>query len=277
VASGVSYSFGDTATAEERLVRLATVFDLPSRTFVRDVVTGPPALACDLGCGPGYTTRMLRDVTGARRTVGLDSSAAFISSARDQAGVQSARDQAGVQSARDQAGVQQPEFLVGDVTDTLPVSGPDLIYARMLLAHLPAPARQAAAWAGQLAPGGLLLLDEVERIDTSSELFTDYLTVVVARIHAAGTDMYAGSLLGEIPLGADCTVIADQVVTHPVPAQQAARLFRLNLSVWGGDPWVAARFGEDTTARLDRELAQVQHGEITWHLRQVAIQRSAGS
>jgi hypothetical protein len=31
VASGASYSFGDTAAAEERLDLLATVFDAPSR------------------------------------------------------------------------------------------------------------------------------------------------------------------------------------------------------------------------------------------------------
>jgi trans-aconitate 2-methyltransferase len=256
VASGASYSFGDTAVAEERLDLLAAVFEPPSSAFLRGVVTHPPAIACDLGCGPGNTTQLIRDVTGARRVVGLDNSAAFVRSARER--------------------TDGCEFLTWDVADPLPVAGPDLIYARMLLAHLPAPARLAATWADQLAPGGLLLLDEVERIDTGSELFTDYLTVVVARIRAAGADMYAGPLLGTVPLTDECTVVTDQVVTHPVPARQAARLFRLNLSVWGDDPWVAARFGPDTTARLDHDLAQVrdEDGEITWRMRQVAIKRA---
>jgi trans-aconitate 2-methyltransferase len=256
VASGGGYSFGDTTTAEKRLDLLAAVFDPPSRAFLASAVTSPPSRAYDLGCGPGHTTRMLREVTGASRVIGLDSSAAFARSARARAN-----------------GDRSEEFLVWDVTEPLPVPAPDLIYARLLLAHLPAPERLAAAWASQLAPGGLLLLDEVERIDTSSETFTDYLTVVVARIRAADADMFAGPLLDAVRLDDDCHVVADHVVTHPVPAPEAARMFRLNLSVWGDDPWVAARFGPDTTARLDRELSQVRHAEITWRMRQVAIRR----
>jgi trans-aconitate 2-methyltransferase len=251
---GSGYSFGDTAIAEERLDLLAAVFDPPSRAFLSETVTSPPTLACDLGCGPGNTTRMVRDATGARRVVGLDSSPAFTAAASERAG--------------------DLEFAVWDAADPLPVEQPDLIYARLLLAHLPSPERLAAAWASQLAPGGLLLLDEVERIDTGSEVFTDYLAVVVARIREAGADMYAGPLLDAIPLSGDCRVVSDQVAAHPVPARDAARMFRLNLSVWGDDPWVAARFGAGTTARLDRELAQVGDAErITWQLRQVAISR----
>jgi SAM-dependent methyltransferase len=210
---------------------------------------------------------MVRDVTGARRVIGLDRSAAFTQSA--------------TQSAAGRPGDE--EYRVWDAADPLPVPAPDLIYARMLLAHLPAPERLAAAWASQLAPGGLLLLDEVERIDTGStdtgstdtgsEVFTEYLTVVVERVRAAGAEMYAGPLLGSLPLGGDCRVVADQVTAHSVPAPDAARLFRLNLAVWGGDPWVAATFGQDTAARLDRELAQVRDGEITWRMRQVAVRR----
>jgi trans-aconitate 2-methyltransferase len=281
VDTGASYSFGDTATAEERLDLLATVFDPPSRAFLASLVTSPPSLALDLGCGPGNTTRMIRDVTAARRVIGLDCSAAFTQSA-------SARSASARSNGSQPADGGQPEFLVWDAADPLPVPAPDLIYARMLLAHLPAPERLAATWAGQLAPGGLLLLDEVEQIDTDSEVFTDYLTVVVARVRAAGADMYAGPLLGGIQLGDDCRVVADRVATHPVPGPDAALMFRLNLSVWGDDPWVAARFGPDTTARLDHELAlvghgqvghgqvghgQVGHAEISWRLRQLAIRR----
>lgn len=255
---GTSYSFGDTTVAQERLDLLAAVFDPPSRAFLRDMVTRPPTLAYDLGCGPGNTTRMVRDATGARRVIGLDSSAAFIQSASERSGA-------------DKFG--KDEFRVWDAADPLPVAEPDLVYARMLLAHLAGPASLAAAWAGQLAPGGLLLLDEVERINTGNEVFTDYLTVVAARVRAAGAEMYAGPLLGAIPLGEESRVISSQVVAHPVPAGRAARLFRLNLSVWGDDPWVTARFGPDTTARLDRGLSRVRHGEITWRIRQVAIRR----
>jgi len=43
-----------------------------------------------------------------------------------------------------------------------------VIYARFLLAHLPEPGVLAHAWAGELAPGGLLILEEVEWIRTGA-------------------------------------------------------------------------------------------------------------
>ena len=251
-----SYTFGDTATAQQRLDVLAEVFDSPSREFLAAVVTSRPALACDLGCGPGNTTRMIREVTGALRVVGLDRSAAFVQSARSRAA---------------------DEFRIWEAGTLLPVTAPDLIYARLLLAHLPDAPRLAASWASQLRPGGQLLLDEVERIDTDSDVFGEYLAMVVARVATSGADMYAGPALAGIPLGTDCHVSHDQVVAHPVAAADAARMFQLNLAVWGGDAWVTEQFGRHAAARLGAGLAKIAAGElpagITWQLRHLAIRR----
>jgi len=254
------YALGDTATAEERLDLVAAVFEPPSRAFLATVVTEPPRLACDLGCGPGNTTRLIRSVTGARQVIGLDSSAAFVRSAGSRAG-------------------EGVGFRVWQAGFPLAAGGAaDLVYARLLLAHLPAAARLAASWAAQLAPGGQLLLDEVARIDTGSDVLREYLSVVVARIAASGADMYAGPLLDDIQLPAGCRIGHDEVVAHPVAAADAARMFLLNLSVWGDDPWVSERFGHDAAARLGRELGRIAAGlvrcEITWFLRQVAIRRT---
>jgi trans-aconitate 2-methyltransferase len=254
--SVTSYTFGDTATAQDRLDVLADVFDSPSREFLATAVTSPPELACDLGCGPGNTTRMIREVTGALRVVGLDRSGAFVQSARSRAA---------------------DEFRVWEAGSPLPVTAPDLIYARLLLAHLPDAPQLAASWASQLRPGGQLLLDEVERIETSSDVFGEYLAMVVARVANAGADMYAGPGLPGIALGDDCGISHDQVVAHPVPAADAARMFRLNLAVWGDDAWVTGQFGRGAVPRLSRELARIAAGEvpagITWQLRHVAIRR----
>jgi SAM-dependent methyltransferase len=258
-ATGTGYTFGDTPTAEERLDLLAAVFDPPSRAFLSDVVTGPPRLAVDLGCGPGHTTRMVRDVTRARRVIGLDRSAAFVQSAGGRAD-------------------DDVDFRVWEAGTPLPLSeAPDLIYARLLLAHLTGPVRLAASWAGRLSPGGQLLLDEVERIETDSGVLREYLDVVVARIRAGGAEMYAGPLLAGLVPPPGCSVAHDKVMAHPVPAADAARMFRLNLSVWGGDPWVTEQFGQGTAGRLDRELSRIAAGEvrceITWRLRQAVIRR----
>jgi trans-aconitate 2-methyltransferase len=246
-----SYTFGDTATAERRLDVLASVFAAPSRAFLAAAVARPPRLACDLGCGPGNTTAMIAEVTGALRVVGLDASAAFVRSAQ----------------AR-WAG----DFRVWEAGSPLPVTAPDLVYARLLLAHLPDAPALAASWASQLAPGGLLLLEEVERIDTSSPVFAEYLAMTVERVRTSGADMYAGPLLASLPLEAGCRVTLDRVVPHPVAAADAARMFLLNLSVWRD--WGNEVYGADTVTRIERSLAAIEDdAEITWQLRQVAVSR----
>lgn len=256
---GTSYAFGDTTAARRRLDLVAAVFDPPSRAFLAAATAsgGPPSFACDLGCGPGNTTRLVQRVTGARRVTGLDSSPAFIQAAAER-----------------WAPLDTIEFGVWTAADPLP-AGPDLVYARLLLAHLPSPRRLVASWASQLRPGGQLLLDEVERIDTSDDTLRDYLDIVTARVRDSGAQMCAGPLLAglERSLPGDCRVERDQVVRHPVEAADAARMFLLNLSVWGdtSQPEVAR-----TRAGLTAIVTGEVPAEITWRMRQAAIRRGAG-
>src|SRR5215216_6021287 len=124
-----TYAFGDSRAAGERLDLLSRIFDPPSRAFLAAAAVRPPDLALDLGCGQGNTTVLVGQVTGARRTVGLDRSAAFVEEAR--------------------ARVTAPgiEFLQHDVTTIpFPVGPADFLYARLLVAHLADPATAVAQW-----------------------------------------------------------------------------------------------------------------------------------
>jgi trans-aconitate 2-methyltransferase len=253
------YAFGDTPVARERLELVGTVFNPPSRAFLARVVPVPPELAADLGCGPGSTTRMVHEVTGARRTMGLDRSAEFVTAAREHA----------------PAGV---EFHVWAAADPLPGDAPDLIYARLLLAHLSPPADFVAQWAGQLRHGGALLLDEVERIETESDVFAEYLAMTAALVRSREAEMVAGPLLAGLRLAGDLQVGEDRVVTLPVPPAVAARMFQLNLTVWGGSPWIAATYGSAAVARIGDDLQRIATGSaagaITWKMRQLVVRRS---
>ncbi|MDP8930620.1 MAG: methyltransferase domain-containing protein [Actinomycetota bacterium] len=60
------------------------VFDTTSREFM-EAVRFRPRLALDLGCGPGHSTHLLAEVTGAARTVGVDCSGVFLVAARETA------------------------------------------------------------------------------------------------------------------------------------------------------------------------------------------------
>jgi len=76
------YTFGDTDVAARRLRVVNEVFGPPSRALLAEVAGQPPGLAYDLGCGPGHTTALVSQVTQAKRTIGLDGSAAHIERAR---------------------------------------------------------------------------------------------------------------------------------------------------------------------------------------------------
>jgi SAM-dependent methyltransferase len=58
---------------------VSEVFDPTSEAFVSETVRNRPGLALDLGCGPGFTTRLLSRIARPERTVGVDRSEAFLS------------------------------------------------------------------------------------------------------------------------------------------------------------------------------------------------------
>ncbi|MGH3396734.1 MAG: phenylalanine--tRNA ligase beta subunit-related protein [Streptosporangiaceae bacterium] len=215
------YTFGDTDVAARRLRVLSEVFGPPSRALLAEVaaVAGrAPALAYDLGCGPGYTTALVSEVTGAGRTVGLDGSATHIERAR--------------------AGASGPvEFGRWDVRDLPFPAGPaDLIYGRLLLAHLADPAATAASLATQLTEGGLLVLDEIEWIEASDPVLQAHLRVAGAMVATSGARMCAGPLLGGLAGTAGLRPRLARVTELPVPTARAATMFAMNLAAWGDRP-----------------------------------------
>jgi trans-aconitate 2-methyltransferase len=249
------YAFGDSAQAARRLGQVAAVFGVPTSAFLRTAVRRPVGLAVDLGCGPGHTTELLARWVRPARLAGLDGSREFIALARER--------------------VPAAEFTVHDVTRTpLPTGPADLLYARFLLTHLQHPGRALAAWATQLAGGGLLLLDEVEWVQAGDPTLAEYLRVVAAILEARGHRLEVGPLLDALPDPRSLTRRGSHVATHPVDPAQAAAMFRTNLSVWRHDPQARELAGEPTLARLDHALADPPTGPITWGLRQIVYERT---
>jgi trans-aconitate 2-methyltransferase len=255
------YAFGDSAPAARRLGLLADVFEPPSRELLERFAGVPLDLAVDLGCGPGHTTRLVASVTGARRTLGLDQSEAFVALA----------------AAGAPLGVS---FAVHDVTVVPFPAGPaGLVYGRFLLSHLPDPAAALAAWATQLAPGGLLLVEEVERIHTAQPALRRYLDTAAALLAARGHTLEIGAALHRLPDPPGVDRRLDRVAPLAPPAALAAELFAQNLAVWRGD---AAGSGVASEAALDRlaaglaaVVAGTAQGTIAWELRQLAFRRAA--
>ena len=249
------YTFGDSDAAAARLDLVAAVFEAPSRRFLAEQarVIGRRTLAVDLGCGPGHTTRLLADVVAAERTVGLDESPRFVSTATER--------------FRD----AHVEFAVHDVKQIpFPTGAADVIYARLVLAHFPEPEQFVTRWASQLAAGGRLLLDEIEWIRTTNDVLARYEEIVVALVASRQALMYAGPRIGALD-----GVASSVVETYPVATADAARMFAMNLDVWRHDEFIRSTYPSSTIDHLGGELRELCESdatdEIVWGLRQVAV------
>jgi SAM-dependent methyltransferase len=263
------YAFGDGHDASLRLALLADVFAPTSETLL-SVVSGVMGagtapgdgapLVVDLGCGPGHTTAMLARAVPGAFVVGVDASLAFLTEAR----------------ARRPA---RGGFVRADVCAPLPVRSPSLVYARFLLAHLPAPAAVALAWAASLSPGGVLVLEEPERIDTEDDDIRRYLELAATVVAARGADLYAGRHLHGVAWPPGWRVVVDRLAALEVSMGDAAAMFVPNLRTWAHDPSLKGR--TDTAeldllaTRLGARLDDDRLGAIRWHLRQVVTARPA--
>lgn len=254
------YAFGDTDLAARRLALLDQVFGPSSRSMLADLATSPIALAYDLGCGPGHTTAMVAQLSRADRTIGLDNSALHIGRAQASA-------------------VGPVEFAVHDVTALPFPAGPaDLIYCRMLLAHLPDPAGAVRGWASQLTENGVVLVDEIEWISTSHPVLRSHLRLAEALVSASGARMRAGPRLAGLADAPGLRTSSLRIAQVPAPTALVATLFGMNIAVWGDRP---AELGlcdatelRDLAAAMATLTTSPATGEITWGMHQAAYARS---
>jgi SAM-dependent methyltransferase len=202
---------------------------------------------------------MLAEAFPSALVVGIDTSPAFVTEAAS-------------------AGPGRCRFAVGDVTRTpLPCAPADVVYCRFLLVHLPEPRTTVSAWAGELRPGGVLVVEEPEHIETEDPDFRRYLELAAALVADRGGDLYVGRELVALtpPLGA--SVLVQQDAPLEVTAGSAASIFSLNLGTWGDDPVLkgVARPGEAAALleRLRARRGDPSTGVIRWHMRQVVMTR----
>jgi trans-aconitate 2-methyltransferase len=251
--SEARYAYGDSESAGDRLDLVARVFEPTSRRFLERAAPRRPRLALDLGCGPGNTTRLIADTLRPELTVGLDRSGPFLERAREGAPA-------------------HVEFLEHDVYITpFPVGPADLIYCRLVLAHLPYRPGVVGRWTTQLAPGGIMLLDEIEELQTDEPAFAEYLPLATGVVERSGGRLIAGPEMSVMPDPLGTQRISDDVVLLDAPTSDVARIFGMNLRV------LAERGEIEPRPELERALADVaEHGggTITWRMRHLAFQRS---
>jgi trans-aconitate 2-methyltransferase len=257
--AGGAYQFGDTDRAAERLRLLADAFEPSTRDFLRELAPQNPARIADLGCGPGYTTRLLAEVFPRATIRGLDSSASFLALAA-------------------KSPHPRVNFEVADVTRGLPGGPYDLVYSRYLLTHVAAFTETICLWSGELAPGGLIAIEENEWIRTRSPEFAEYLAIVEAMLANGGQKLYVGAELDALDRWPSLVKTSSRLVPIEVSASVTAEMFLLNLRCWREQAFIRERYRVDEIGRLEIALQALAEGPhvpaaITFGRRRLTLAR----
>jgi trans-aconitate 2-methyltransferase len=253
--TGERYLYGDDPLAAERLDLVARLFEPSTGTFLDRRGPKGPRLAVDVGCGPGHTTRLIHRVLGASRTLGLDQSEAYVRRASIGA-------PAGVAFARHDA--REVPF---------PEEPAQVVFCRLLLAHLNRPMDVLAGWATQLDRGGLLMIDELDRAETDDEAFRRYLEVAVSVIADEGSVLFAGPVVSAAPAPPGTERIADETATIDLSPADAGRMFGMNLRVLRRDGRLPTEDPEldRLQASLDAAVAGEARPGCMLHQRQIVF------
>lgn len=195
----------------ERLRILARVLEPTTDTLLSEVGVPPtqadnpvrPTARClDWGCGGGDVTTMLARRLPTGSVTGVDLDEVKVDLARAEA---------------KEAGVTNVEFLTGDVLQ--PDAGPeryDLLYARFLLTHLPDPAKAVENMTANLAPGGALVLEDIDFrghfCDPPSSAFSRYVDLYTQLVRSRGCDPNIGPRLPRLLQAAGLQDVGVRVV-----------------------------------------------------------------
>jgi ubiquinone/menaquinone biosynthesis C-methylase UbiE len=254
------YQFGDQDLAARRLEVVARVFEPTTRELLEQSRLGQTRIAIDLGCGPGFTTRLLGEVAGRAIIVGLDSSERFLTLARRPA-------------------ADRLSFQHHDVSTTpLPHAPADLLFCRFLLSHLPDPRSCLEKWATQVNQGGLIVVEEVEAIESTQPAFQNYLGIVESLLRNQRTELYVGPLLASLAGPPPLRKRSSRARRLPVSNQDAATMFSMNLPNWKDNPFIRENFSAASIGRLQRDLEELasaagKESSIAWTLRQLVFER----
>jgi trans-aconitate 2-methyltransferase len=258
--AGDKYTFGDNRQASARLRRLAELYDSETRDLLQRGGIHAPPLAIDLGCGPGWSTRLVQDVLNPSRIVGLDSSERYVAEARVNHG-------------------STLEFEVHDVARTpFPVRAPDVLFCRFLLTHLRSIGDVLKNWANIAGPGALLFVHETESMEAEHPTLRRYYELVAQLQHHYSQTLLVGAILEASFENSGWRLIESKRRDIEKPADQMAEIHLANLRTWRHDEFASRYFDsreiDSMEASMDRMARGVESGGVVVNAaRQIIAQR----
>ncbi len=257
------YALGHTPEEYERLRMQARVWQVPTERLLDHIGLGPGASCLDAGCGPGETMRAMAERVGpAGRVLGIDADASIGALA--------------LAMLRD-AGHRQCAFSAQDLTAAGPIPGApfDLVYARLLLFHLPQRIDVLARLWAAVAPGGYLLIQDYDlrsvstlpRLDSVAELDR----VIIGAFGAAGADVSAGprlpSLFAQAGVGTpDGTDVAGRIEPLATGRVLIDRVVHSLLPTALAHGITTEADGAAALAALDRDASRFGDYQMLWPL-----------
>jgi trans-aconitate 2-methyltransferase len=241
------YTFGETHIAAQRLALLAAAYQAASEAFLATWGPCRPEHAIDLGCGLGYTTRLLHRALRPHRTTGVDASPRFLADAQRASG-------------------QDIGFVCHDVTqEPFPIPPADVFFCRFLLTHLHDPGTALRAWAAAARPGARLLVQETAWLRADHPIIARYYELVAALQAGYGQSLEIGADLDASVRSRGWKILSSRLAVVQQPAVVMARLHAMNMRTWGRDRLVQGSFDLDEVARIQAGLDRIASGEQPAH------------
>jgi 2-polyprenyl-3-methyl-5-hydroxy-6-metoxy-1,4-benzoquinol methylase len=258
-----NYALGRTPGEYERLRAQARVWESATGRLLDQVGLAPGASCLDAGCGPGETMRLMAQRVGpAGRVLGIDVDASLGAMA---------------EAALHGAGHHHCHFHAHDLTAGGPIPGApfDLVYARLLLFHLPQRRAVLARLWDAVAPGGHLVVqdydlrsvDVLPALDSVEELGR----VVTGAFTAAGCDVHAGARLPQLFVQAgvgvpDGTDVAGRIEPFGSGRTMLEHVFRSLLPTALAHGVTTEAGAAATLAAIDRDAEGFPGSPLLWPL-----------
>lgn len=249
------YTFGHTIEAAERLHKIAEFFNPSAHHFIKQNIQKDIHSALDLGCGPGYSTEMLANASGAGEVRGIDISQNFIQIAAEQ--------------------YPQMDFQRGDVTRLHLSHKYDLMYSRFLFSHLTDISSVVQHWIAHLNKEGLLFIEELELIDTHAPVCRRYLHLNETNIESEDAEIFTEKVWDDFP--GKFKVIINRSEVIPVSDSVAAAWLHPG-SAGAGDEgdFVSDILDESDRIDIARTMLNMQQSDgqkssITWKIKRLVL------
>jgi trans-aconitate methyltransferase len=266
------YALGHQPEEYDRLRRQARVWEGAAARLLDEVGLAPGARCLDAGCGPGETMRLMAERAGASGLVmGLDADAVLGEMTLAQLHAD---------------GHRQCRFLARDLTAEDPIPGGlyDVVYARMVLCHLPERVAVLARLWDAVAPGGHLLIQDVDlrHIGVLPALGSVDAVVqaMLAAFEARRCDVSAGARLAQLfawagvgePDGTDVAGRIEPLATGRAILEQT---FRSVLPVLLADGLTSETDAAAMLAALEADAVRHPDRPVLWPLMVGAWKRKA--